>query len=132
MGDFAETSYVTEPQRRWIARRYGPDWDQPRMNVKSSGISYWRLGAEGLPLPVFEVKYNRAVAGIPAEHREFAIVRVVFDRDGDCSLDISYSVLETQREFNQRIAGYLHEWEAIKADYLEKKRLFDDGHDLEE
>ena len=30
MGDFPDTSYVTEPQRRWITQHYGPDWDKPR------------------------------------------------------------------------------------------------------
>lgn len=133
MGDFPDTSYVTEPQRRWITRHYGPDWDKPREYVKVSRNAFWLQASEGRTLSAFDADYKRAVHDVPPERRDRALVRVLCDHDSDCYLTISYPDCETERQFNQRIAGYLHEWEheweKMKADYLENQRLFDDGQD---
>lgn len=119
-----DVSYVTEPQRRWIERTYAEGWD--KLQVRVIDQVQWISLSLDEPIAASELigKIGALIDGTPDKHRHSAAFRVKCDGYSDCYLNFTYTRLETEREFNQRIASYLHRWEKIRDENLKEKELF--------
>lgn len=118
-----DVSYVTESQRLWIDREYGSGWDQLKIKAIDCPDCVCISESEEITTDVLIERINYAIASVPEEHRADAVLKLSA-RTEIAYFTARYRRLETEREFNRRIASYLHRWGKMRDMYEKQIALF--------